>query len=462
MELEQNFLYKINMVDVLESICFEFFNIIKNISKEEQYELEAKIKIEYEEFHTVEIEKKTEKYDSDDYEVFPVRSGRWGLPGIWYFEMNIKCTKGDRENYEKIPKVRKRLRETDSKLEEALRDNINNYKSYISYLLKSGYGYYDKKDYSLEERDKLNNSQFMKNLRSKYYKCSLLKKLEKEVEIKNIKIDLIESLDVLSTMRYEGAVCKGNIVIVEDKSIDELTTIKFKEKVSIKESRKIRKILEMTDDDMALITDSNYVFGLGKVSKDICRAVVRFKKEGTYSISLNNLNYKVEYGNMKKEEEENWVDKLRRHLQLFNDKCIKYKYELKVDKIIDLAKSASKQKHGTMLVISCEAEEESKRLKNESISIEKNEITTDLIKNISSIDGSIIIDPLGYCYGIGVILDGTAGDGLGTSDRGARYNSAIKYVNSNKDSCLIIVISEDSMVDIIDEHKLKDIKEKEA
>jgi len=58
------------------------------------------------------------------------------------------------------------------------------------------------------------------------------------------------------------------------------------------------------------------------------------------------------------------------------------------------------------------------------------------------------------CYAIGVIIDGIA-SGNGHTGRGARYNSAITYIN---DSVLIetrdeklcaIVISEDGDIDLI-------------
>jgi hypothetical protein len=59
-----------------------------------------------------------------------------------------------------------------------------------------------------------------------------------------------------------------------------------------------------------------------------------------------------------------------------------------------------------------------------------------------------MLDPQGYCYSIGVILDGTA-SGRGNSTRGARYNSAIRYVESSPYPTLVVVVSEDGMVDVM-------------
>ena len=48
---------------------------------------------------------------------------------------------------------------------------------------------------------------------------------------------------------------------------------------------------------------------------------------------------------------------------------------------------------------------------------------------------------------MGVILDGKASNN-GTPSRGARYNSAIRYVDDNKNDSIAIIISEDGMVDL--------------
>jgi hypothetical protein len=54
-----------------------------------------------------------------------------------------------------------------------------------------------------------------------------------------------------------------------------------------------------------------------------------------------------------------------------------------------------------------------------------------------------------------VILDGKA-SGRGTSTRGARYNSAIRYVETSPYPCLAIVVSEDGMVNIITKDRLEE------
>jgi DNA integrity scanning protein DisA with diadenylate cyclase activity len=71
-----------------------------------------------------------------------------------------------------------------------------------------------------------------------------------------------------------------------------------------------------------------------------------------------------------------------------------------------------------------------------------------IIKKVTAIDGAILIEPSTICHAIGVILDGLASD-KGTLSRGARYNSAIRYVESSKNPCLVIVVSQDGMKDLV-------------
>jgi len=72
---------------------------------------------------------------------------------------------------------------------------------------------------------------------------------------------------------------------------------------------------------------------------------------------------------------------------------------------------------------------------------------------LSSIDGAVLVDSEGICHAAGAILDGEAVRGKGTRSRGARYNSAIRYIHE-KSECLAVVISEDGTINLVpDLHK---------
>ena len=123
-----------------------------------------------------------------------------------------------------------------------------------------------------------------------------------------------------------------------------------------------------------------------------------------------------------------------------------------IDILWEILEQAIEQKHGTMLVIldANTAEKEADRLGGQCFKITPKKLNAELIKELTSIDGSLLLSSDGNCHAIGVILDGKATKG-GDSSRGARYNSAIRYYESmkGKHELLIIVISEDGMINFI-------------
>lgn len=122
-----------------------------------------------------------------------------------------------------------------------------------------------------------------------------------------------------------------------------------------------------------------------------------------------------------------------------------------IDFLWKLTLEAIEQKHGTMLVILEDAAKEAERLQGQSTRIKPVKLDAEVLRYVTSIDGAVLVDPQGVCHAIGVILDGVATK-KGSSSRGARYNSAIRY-QAQKPSCLAIVISEDGSIDLIPDLK---------
>ena len=69
------------------------------------------------------------------------------------------------------------------------------------------------------------------------------------------------------------------------------------------------------------------------------------------------------------------------------------------------------------------------------------------MKCVTSIDGAVLLDLECTCYGVGVILDGEA-KSKGNLSRGARYNSALTFLDGKK-GYMAVVVSEDRTIDII-------------
>jgi hypothetical protein len=131
------------------------------------------------------------------------------------------------------------------------------------------------------------------------------------------------------------------------------------------------------------------------------------------------------------------------------------------DALWNIVSTAANQRHGTMIVISSAAAKEAERLAEQSTVLKEpvklaDELLDETLLMLTSIDGALLVDPTGVCYAAGVILDGTAIKGKGTSSRGARYNSAIRYVygaktDVNKGECLAVVVSKDSTINLVRE-----------
>jgi hypothetical protein len=107
-----------------------------------------------------------------------------------------------------------------------------------------------------------------------------------------------------------------------------------------------------------------------------------------------------------------------------------------------------KQPRGSMLVVAEDAASEARRLGHQGTLIEPVPLTGQLLDKATRIDGTILADPHGTCHAIGVILDGEANSSC-TPSRGARYNSALRYVDAKSAKRLAFVISEDRTLDII-------------
>lgn len=249
----------------------------------------------------------------------------------------------------------------------------------------------------------------------------------------------------IANYEYERASCKGKIVFSDN--IDKIIRFKNPIQLSVENAKKIRKLLEMSNENTCLIAtlSGGEIVGLGDYEKNKNTYLLEFVDINMWNLSFNKI-YIVKYINGQYRLPENKFDS-----ELFLKIC-KEKYNDQYDKnIIKIINSASMQKHGTMVVISPTAKEESEALVGDCKGTAIHEInlieeSEDLILGLCSIDGAIMIDPFGNCSGIGLILS-NPNSGKGNPERGSRYNSAVNYINNRKNS-IAIVISEDGMIDI--------------
>ncbi|MGE0977913.1 diadenylate cyclase [Bacillus cereus] len=316
--------------------------------------------------------------------------------------------------------------------------------------------------------------------------------------------NLYDELNVISTLNYEGQSISAKLLLIDEKIIEKHVrfVIKFDNVIAYKEHRKIRKLLEMTDDSIYLIGDNKHIYGLGNL-RDLYNLkltsinkvlLIDFLGKFEYKVKEIKIIHNIKDGKTKMDEIVHWFYKennllsvkhgkmelventfseirLKKSLQnIFNEYLSEkenkntVKIDNKITNIIEVVKCAYSQKHGTTIVITTPeiAETEVERLKEQSIKInvidtKESSYFRQVVEKLTNIDGALYMDIDGHVHAIGVILDGYAKIGEGDSSRGARYNSALRYKNGDgiEGNCVIVVISEDGMIDIIPESEIE-------
>ena len=259
----------------------------------------------------------------------------------------------------------------------------------------------------------------------------------------------LDTCNYVSSLKYEGDVSIGKLIICQKEHPNLDIVLKLISPIELTEYKKFRKLLEIASRDLSLYSDGTKILGWGKIKG-------KYDEQNQDLLTINfNGSYKWElvHGSHTMLVVEHTVPslpKIKIKREIFDDLLKRTFLAISPENIENLwriVSAAEEQKHGALLIISNESEEEANRLANQSTVIEPTLLNESLIINVTSIDGAILLDSNGICHSIGIILDGISTD-KGTSERGARYNSAIRYVENNKKKCIAVIISEDGMVDL--------------
>jgi hypothetical protein len=261
--------------------------------------------------------------------------------------------------------------------------------------------------------------------------------------------DLFNGLNRVATTRYERRVGVGSLLLAAAASEHIDRSVTLQAPVPISETRTLRKLLETSSrHGESLLTDGSVVYGLGRQRPDYSGASesvfqVLVIGDGTWELYHAGVALAtVQFGAPRLPEQ-----RLRR--ERLDDVAGRVFRECDSDALWALATAAADAEHGTMLVISERAAEEAARLGSQALTIEPARFDDSLVRQVTGIDGAVLVDPSGCCHAIGVILDGTA-TGAGDRSRGARYNSAVKYLASAGDTpTVILLVSEDGMINLL-------------
>ena len=263
--------------------------------------------------------------------------------------------------------------------------------------------------------------------------------------------NIFETLNLISSLFYEGVHSLGKIIISDPKHTSIIFSLEFKEPVPISKTRWVRKVLEMSSEKFSLIADNEFIYGLGSLKADYDFSdqnifIVEFLDHYYWQISCGDIILLQSHYNEPRlyastGQEELLIDNLNRL----------YPYTTNNEKqnILNLVLTLTNLNRGSMLVIADDAETEVNRLAKLGTPIKPVLLTPDLLEQVSGIDGTVMIDPKGVCFGIGIILDGDAMPEC-TPSRGSRYNSGVRYVYPTKNKKrLAVIVSDDKTVDIV-------------
>ncbi|MDD5473730.1 MAG: diadenylate cyclase [Candidatus Methanoperedens sp.] len=261
--------------------------------------------------------------------------------------------------------------------------------------------------------------------------------------------DLFDICNYISALKYEGDSGIGKLILSRQNHPNLNILIKLAEPIPLKNHRIVRKLLEIASEKLALYTDGNNIIGFAKLEGEYNPSnedlfIINFMGDHVWELSHNSqtmmiVKYTIPHLPTNKLDKDNFHSILKRIFTKISDEALQCLWKI--------VTSATEQKHGTLIIVSEDAAKEAWRLKNQSILIEPLMPDEGLIKSITSIDGAVLLDTSGVCHSIGVILDGMATQ-HGTPSRGARYNSAIRYVDIPENKAVAIIISEDGMVDL--------------
>ena len=91
--------------------------------------------------------------------------------------------------------------------------------------------------------------------------------------------DLFSALNEVSSLTYERSGAKGGLTVTSYENLEKWLTVRFSRPVPLRESRTLRKILQLSDDTISVMADQTRAYGLGvsKTAPDVLGGVVKVR-----------------------------------------------------------------------------------------------------------------------------------------------------------------------------------------
>ncbi|MEV6638162.1 hypothetical protein AB0M54_46325 [Actinoplanes sp. NPDC051470] len=268
-------------------------------------------------------------------------------------------------------------------------------------------------------------------------------------------------LSRISALPYEGREGQGSITIAdpEDPFVEPRITIE--PAVPVTDLQAVRKLMEATSPSIGLLMHQQRIFGLGGLRSEESKATsvehttIRFTGRGTWQLWQGDrmlLRVKdglVQQGSLADSPIDTELPEVIDWLMPEADTV----------ELQRLARAAARNRHGAMLVIAADAEQEAQRLMPQAWRTVPAVLDNELTEQLTAMDGAILVDMAGRCHAIGVILDGVAA-GAGNPGRGSRYNNPVRYLGTARAGGLLpraitVIYSTDGAVNVLPERPRK-------
>ena len=257
--------------------------------------------------------------------------------------------------------------------------------------------------------------------------------------------DLFRAVNNFTALSYERANdTKGCLIISDADKVAEQAHIQFQKPISIYNARNMRKLLELSDDTTVILSDYRRAYGLGAYNAIPDSIEIRVRGHADWEALFNGIALiRVRNGHAKLPPKPPIT---RERLADLAERIVG---SIELDRIWSVIDKAQISGHGMTLVISHDPSGETSRLGDQAMPTVPRCLNPADIVRLGHVDGAVILGPDGHCYAFGVILDGEAERGRGDPARGSRFNSAVRYQRTKAPNSLIVVISDDGMVDLI-------------
>ncbi len=256
--------------------------------------------------------------------------------------------------------------------------------------------------------------------------------------------ELYRLFNRIALVSYKEAANAGYMVLCPRPLLAPVLTIETP--MPLDNVRGVRKMLQITLPTLAALCDGQNVYGFGNASAAAADVLsIQFRWPGIWQLMKGGRTImRTEVHNGARDAVGLREDSFYTALQQVFGPIV----EAARKDLWDLVVPATRQARGTNVLISANAAAEATRLSSQCTRVRPFALTPAVMEQITSLDGSVVIDLNGVCHAMGAILDGGV-SARGERARGGRYNSALMYVDSCPFPSLILVVSQDGMVDLV-------------